>query len=46
MKNKGMNKTLSIETQLNEYLLTINIAVRQNPRWVLGVHELLGDVAD
>jgi hypothetical protein len=31
---------------LRVYLLTVDIAVRQNPRWVLSVHELLGDVTD
>jgi hypothetical protein len=41
-EQRNEQDTLSIEVQLNEYLLAINIAVRQNPRWVPSVHELLG----
>lgn len=31
---------------LSAHLLTVDIAIRQNPRRVLSVHELLGDVTD
>jgi hypothetical protein len=38
--------TPEVTAQLTAYLLTVDIAVWQNPWWVLCVHELLGDVAD